>query len=52
MIIIAVLLLIGKPEGKPTHGCVFCDIRTPYTSKDYTLYTVEDLYSWHQVLIC
>ena len=42
------LLLIGKPEGKPTHGCPFCDIATPYSSSQYTLYTVADLYTWHQ----
>ena len=42
------LLLIGKPEGKPTHGCPFCDIATPYSSSHYTLYTVADLYTRHQ----
>ena len=44
-----VLLLIGKPEGKPHHGCPFCDMSQPYTSKDYHLYTLDSLYSWHQV---
>ena len=42
------LLLIGKPEGKTTHGCPFCDIATPYSTSYYTLYTVADLYTWHQ----
>ena len=47
---ISVLLLCGKPEGKPSHGCPFCNIASPYDSTDYQLYTIGDLYTWHQVV--
>ena len=40
-------LLCGKPEGKPHHACPFCNIGSPYTSTEYQLYIIEDLYSWH-----
>ena len=40
-------LLCGKPEGKPHHACPFCNLGSPYTSTEYQLNTIEDLYRWH-----
>ena len=42
------LLIIGKPAGKPTSGCPFCNMESPYTSDKYQLYTLGDLLQWHQ----
>ena len=42
------LLLIGKPTGKPKYNCPFCDGSAPFTDS-YSLYTVGDCYEWHQV---
>ena len=44
-----VLLLIGKPAGKPFYNCPFCDGSAPFLEPS-NLYTFADLFDWHQVL--
>ena len=41
------LMLIGKPEGKPKYNCPFCDGCAPFLEAS-SLYTFGDLFSWHQ----
>ena len=42
-----VLILIGKPLGKPMFNCPFCNNKAPFSGL-YDLYTLGDLYAWHQ----
>ena len=42
------LLIIGKPSGKPTCGCPFCNMASPYDSDTYQLYTLGDILRWHK----
>ena len=42
------LMLIGKPKGKPKYNCPYCDGCAPFLEPS-SLYTFEDLYTWHQV---
>ena len=44
------LLLCSKPTGKPKYNCPFCDGTAPFDDK-YDLYTIGDLYTWHQVYL-
>ena len=38
------LILIGKPQGKPKFNCPFCNGTAPF-SEPYDLYTIGDLYA-------
>ena len=44
------LILIGKPCGKPKFNCPFCNGFAPFKSA-YTLYTIGDCFAWHQAYI-
>ena len=48
-ILVIVLILIGKPGGKPAYGCPFCSARTPY-KQGGKLYCLGDLLELHQVI--
>ena len=41
------LILVGKPGGKPKFGCPFCSACTPY-EKNGELYCLNDLLELHQ----
>ena len=41
------LMLIGKPEGKPKFNCPFCDGSAPFIEPS-TLYSFGDLTFWHE----
>ena len=41
------MILVGKAGGKPTHGCPFCSVRSPYKS-DGKLYCLADLWRLHE----
>ena len=44
------LILIGKPQGKPKFNCPFCNGTAPF-SEPYDLYTLGDLYALHQAFV-
>ena len=44
------LILIGKPLGKPMFNCPFCNSKAPFTDL-YDLYSLGDLYAWHQAYL-
>ena len=44
------LILIGKPLGKPMFNCPFCNSKVPFTDH-YDLYSLGDLYAWHQAYL-
>ena len=48
LLYVLVLLLCGKPTGKPKHNCPYCDGTAPFETPG-NLYSIGDLFLWHKV---